>query len=262
MENIEKRKGASSPKNVPERVLEKINAGEISTVNLGETLAVDNIALLDRICEDSGIVLDTSALRADAENKKLMTCYKNIARLIINELGKDELKIFSTHVSDIARCWACLATGYEKAEFAEKMVMIKPFADDAHMGVREMAWMALRDDIDASPVYAVDCLVPWTADASANIRRCASEATRPRGVWCRHIQFFKENPEAGLKILEPLRSDSSKYVRDSVANWLNDASKSRPTWVVSVTDRWMKESGTKETEKICKRALRTIRKNG
>lgn len=255
MDEILKRKGASSPNNVPCEVLTLINEGNIPTVNLGEALATDNRLLLKNICDDNKISLDISRL---AETK-LMSIYREIARLLLT-LNERDFTVFSSHISDVPRCWACLSVGYRKVPLIEKLEMIKPFADDIHMGVREMAWMALRDDIAADIPYAVELLTEWTASESPYIRRCASEATRPRGVWCSHISRLKESPEIALSILEPLRSDSHKYVQDSVANWLNDASKSRPEWVISVTDRWRAESPTKETAKICKRALRTLNK--
>lgn len=255
MEKILNRKGASSPKDVPSDVLEMINSGNIPTVNLGESLAVDNRMLLKNICDDNKISLDISGL----SETKMMSVYREIARLLLT-LNEKDFAVFAAHISDVPRCWACLSVGYRKVPFAVKLEMIKPFADDVHMGVREMAWMALRDDIAADIPYAVELLTEWTASESPYIRRCASEATRPRGVWCAHISRLKESPEIALPILEPLRSDSHKYVQDSVANWLNDASKSCPEWVVELTDRWKRESPTKETAKICKRALRTLNK--
>jgi 3-methyladenine DNA glycosylase AlkC len=104
--------------------------------------------------------------------------------------------------------------------------------------------------------------MPWVKDANANVRRCAVEATRPRGVWCAHIDSLKTDPSPGLALLEVVRSDPSRYVQKSVANWLNDASKSRPDWVRSVCKRWKKESRTAETAWIINHATRTIRKAG
>ncbi len=48
--------------------------------------------------------------------------------------------------------------------------------------------------------------------------------------------------------------------RRSVANWLNDASKSQPDWVRDVCARWLRESPAKETAWIANHATRTLRK--
>ena len=54
------------------------------------------------------------------------------------------------------------------------------------------------------------------------------------------------------------KSDYSKYVRNSVGNWLNDASKTQSGFVRKLCRRW--ESETKETKYIVKKALRTVGK--
>jgi 3-methyladenine DNA glycosylase AlkC len=146
----------------------------------------------------------------------------------------------------------------ESVSFQKKLAWIKPFADDPNPGLREVAWFALRNQVIAELDTAITKLVPWTGSRSERLRRYASEITRPCGVWAAHIPALKAQPELALPLLEPLKADDSKYVRDSVANWLNDASKSQPAWVRSVTKRWLKESPCQETAAIVKRGLRTL----
>jgi 3-methyladenine DNA glycosylase AlkC len=126
------------------------------------------------------------------------------------------------------------------------------------MAVRECAWDSFRPHLAKDLARGLRLLRRWVKDADAGIRRCAVEATRPRGVWTEHIEALKQDPAPGLPLLEPLRSDPSGYVRNAVANWLNDASKSRPDWVRAVCRRWARESRTPETRAIVRRALRTL----
>jgi 3-methyladenine DNA glycosylase AlkC len=157
------------------------------------------------------------------------------------------------------RSWAAYVIGLnEELTLADKLAALRPIAADANSGVREIAWMAVRRDIENQLAEAIRLLTAWTAEHDANLRRFASEATRPCGVWCKHLAALKQNPELGYGLLAPLRSDASKYVRDSVANWLNDASKSKPAWVREVCAHWLAESKTPETAYIVRRALRTL----
>lgn len=104
----------------------------------------------------------------------------------------------------------------------------------------------MRPYISANLKESKTLLESWVRDANPNVRRCAVEGTRPRGVWTSHINALKQEPEMGLELLEQVRSDPSDYVRRSVANWLNDASKSRPEWVEDVCRRWNEESPSEE----------------
>lgn len=124
--------------------------------------------------------------------------------------------------------------------------------------MREIAWMAVRPAVESDLDEAITILSEWVKDADANVRRFASEVTRPRGVWCKHIERLKAEPQLGLAILEPLKSDGEKYVRDSVANWLNDSAKTQPEFVKDICSKWSEESKTKETAYIIKKATRSI----
>ena len=69
---------------------------------------------------------------------------------------------------------------------------------------------------------------------------------------------FKKDPSAILPILEKLKNDSSDYVRNSVANNLNDISKDHADVVVRIAKKW--KGKTKETDWVVKHACRTLLK--
>ena len=142
----------------------------------------------------------------------------------------------------------------------ETLKQIQKFAADEHFGVREICWMAVRPKIKTNLVKSIKILSTFTTNEDENIRRFATESIRPRGVWCEHLEELKQNPELALSILEPLKSDSSKYVQDSVGNWLNDSSKTQADFVQKICQRWSLESDSKATQYIIKKALRTLNK--
>ncbi|MEM8906534.1 MAG: DNA alkylation repair protein, partial [Bacteroidota bacterium] len=87
-----------------------------------------------------------------------------------------------------------------------------------------------------------------------------AEVLRPIGVWTKKVEALQKEPAIGLPLIEPLKSDPSKYVQNSVANWLNDASKAQPEWVRSICKQWEQASNTQATRYIIKKGLRTINK--
>jgi 3-methyladenine DNA glycosylase AlkC len=181
--------------------------------------------------------------------------------IALRDLGVEGVLGLRAHRSDLVRGWVAYSIGMaEGVDLAERISMVRPLADDAHSGVREWAWMGVRARLAAELDRAIGLLTPWVTDERANVRRFATEATRPRGVWCAHIGDLRREPERAIALLEPLRDDPTKYVQDSVANWLNDASKDRPEWVRGLCARWVEESPTKSTERIARRAMRTLEK--
>jgi 3-methyladenine DNA glycosylase AlkC len=181
---------------------------------------------------------------------------------LLAKYASRDIERLQAHASDTVRGWTAyaLALGCEpRTTLARRLRNARISAADSHSGVREWAWLAVRPAIEDEPEAAVTLLQPWVQDGDANVRRFASEVTRPRGVWCAHIELFKQRPELAMSLLEPLRADSSRYVQNSVANWLNDASKSQPKFVESLTKRWLRESDCRETAYICRRAMRSLK---
>lgn len=269
-QQILNRKGALKAQNIPTEVLELLDNGKIETVNLTEWLAVNHIKLIETHFSDLGISsqITKNILEEIQRQKKTstMNSIKIVGRLLYEQLKdkKEFLKILeklSNHPSDSIRCYSpYLISLNDTLEVQEKLNQAKPLVADKHFGVREIVWMALRPEIDTNLEQSVQMLVSWTKSEDENIRRFTTEVTRPRGVWCKHIEKLKEKPEIVLPILENLKSDSSNYVQESVGNWLNDASKSQPEFVIELCEKWQKESPTKQTEKIIKRAKRTMEK--
>lgn len=268
-EEITNRKGARKVADIPKEVLVLLNKGKIETVNLMEWLAIDQKKLVTATFSEIGLKKAIPmAIRNINKLKKpsTMSCIKVVGETLYNfsvenNTLEQNLKSLSNHQSDTLRCYApYLISLNTTLSIEEKLEKTKPITADKHFGIREVVWMALRPEIDKNISKSIQLLSSWTSHNDENIRRFTTEATRPRGVWCKHIKSLKENPALGLPILEPLKSDTSKYVQDSVGNWLNDASKTRPDFVIDLCVKWQKESPTTSTEKIIKRARRSIDK--
>lgn len=266
VEHLLGRKGAARIALIPPEVLEALNEGLLPTVNLNEFLALDLPRLARNVARHIGLdggeerLADTFAMLEAFQKIKR---HEHVARALYDTVegraDRDAIAhALATHPSDIARCWAAQWVMFAPMPLAAKLHAVRRFASDAHFGVREVAWMAVRDEIAGDVDTAVRLLEPWSRDADPNIRRFASEATRPRGVWCAQIGALKREPWRGLPLVEPLRADPSRYVQNSVANWLNDASKTQPGWVEEVCSRWERESRAAATTYIVRRARRSL----
>lgn len=269
-ESLLPRKGARRRVEIPAEVLRGLNEGSLETVNLVEALAVDMIALLGAVLkqldlkrEARSMLQAAGALAEAGFLDRLRGVVALLQPVIATHRRRDELlAALRCHPSDTVRSWgASLEVELAAESLTDRLAAIRPYAADRHFGVREWAWMAVRPHLAEQIEASIALLVDWTADDDANLRRFAVEATRPRGVWCSHIAPLREQPQLGLPLLEPLRSDPHRYVQLSVANWLNDASKSQPKWVRSLCAQWKREAKSKHTDWIVHRAQRTLRKS-
>ncbi|WP_046757085.1 DNA alkylation repair protein [Kordia jejudonensis] len=263
-EHISNRKGPRSLKDLNPEVVEYLNKGLIETKNLMEWLAADQLVLLKLVLAQLGksawyedFEVAVNAQKKPTANSNTKVIGETFGILTSDEKIYGELK---THTSDLVRCWACWAQSTQHDSVPDLLKVMKSYAADTHFGVREVVIFASKERMIADLDTSVELLSKWTTSRDENVRRFAVESMRPIGVWTKKIEAFQENPAKALPILNPLKSDSSKYVRDAVGNWLNDASKSQPDWVTALCTQWKKESDTKETAYIIKRGMRTIYK--
>lgn len=253
---------------IPPHVLDAINQGEIETLSLVEILAADQSKIVASVfgSTDFHWLIEPCQLFLSSDPKLTFTQKMKGIGLVLaqelppNNLEKGCLETFQHATSDVVRCYMSYLVGlHPNWSTEEKLQQIKSFADDHNAGVREFAWMAIRDHLMADPLESIFLLKTWVVDESVNIRRFASEVTRPRGVWCKHWELLKREPALASPLLDSLCNDPEKYVQNSVANWLNDASKSRPDFVAHTTTHWLKNyPKSKSTAYIVKRALRTL----
>lgn len=260
-EAVSRRKGATRIADIPRDVLDGLNRGELETITLVEWLAIDMPTLLRHALADVDASAPRALKRAEAVRGDGVTRRLRAIAAALHEEIPASFDALATHRSDMVRAWAAfMLAADESVPLEERLERTRRFAADRSVAVRECAWDSFRAYVAADLEHGLELLRPWVHDRDENIRRCAVEGTRPRGVWTSHIEELKREPERGLSLLEPVRSDPSRYVQRAVANWLNDASKSRPDWTTATCARWLEESATPETAWIVNSALRTIRK--
>lgn len=255
--DMTKRVGATSKATIEPAVLQQLNQGILATATLSEVLAVDFADLMGNVFPK--ITPAAIAQMQQAAGLGVTKRMELAATILVEQLPPKQLKALSQHSSDTVRGWAAYSVAIDPSPKLEQTLdRIQPFANDEHFGVREWAWLAARPAIAQDIKRSIALLGSWAEDSSANIRRFAIEATRPRGVWSKHIAELKTSPMLGESLLDRVMEDPSRYVQDSCANWLNDASKSNPKWVVGYCEQWRKQKSTESVNYITRRALRSI----
>lgn len=117
-------------------------------------------------------------------------------------------------------------------------LLVESCSTDPDWRVQEMLAKALAwrcDEIGWAE--SVEDLRTWLAHPRANVRRAAAEGPR---VWTRR-EYFVDHPRLVLDLLAPLRSDPSRYARDSCAHAVSDVSRTEPDLVLEALARWTAE---------------------
>ncbi|MEM8734511.1 MAG: hypothetical protein AAGG44_09835, partial [Planctomycetota bacterium] len=120
---------------------------------------------------------------------------------------------------------------------------------------------AIRYFIDAHTGPTMRELEKWSTHKNYHVRRLVSEGTRPMLPWSGRIAI--EVTET-LPLLDTLHADPTRYVTRSVANHLNDISKTHPGIVVERLRQWKKlgRQTPAELSWMSRHALRTRIKQG
>lgn len=127
--------------------------------------------------------------------------------------------------------------------------------------MRFSAEFAIREFINAHPHQTLATVERWAGDPNYHVRRLCTEGTRPTLPWARKLVTPVEAP---IPILDRLYADPTRYVTRSVANHLNDISKSDPELVIATLRRWQASGDQDPAEMtfMVRHATRTLIKKG
>ncbi len=143
---------------------------------------------------------------------------------------------------------------YGKHNFEDSLQALKYFTvfGSSEFAIREF----LKLDFKRTMKFMHQC----SKDQNEHVRRLSSEGSRPRLPWSFKLDEVIKKPEHTFPLLSRLKSDSSLYVRKSVANHLNDISKDHPDKLMDYLATWNLDHP--HTSWIVKRACRTLIKKG
>lgn len=119
---------------------------------------------------------------------------------------------------------------------------------------------AIREFLKRDLKGTLKVMNKWADDKNYHVRRLASEGCRPRLPWSYNLPEIMNNPELTRPILEKLKADKELYVKKSVANHLNDFSRTHTDWMIKLLNNWDKNN--EHTAWIIKHASRTLIKKG
>ena len=118
----------------------------------------------------------------------------------------------------------------------------------------------IRPFLNRWPEETLAVLVNWACDENYHVRRLVSEGTRPKLPWAKSVAL---TPDQTLPLLDRLHADPTRFVTRSVANHLNDLSKTKPDLVLHRLAEWqaLGRQDAKELAWIQRHGLRTLIKS-
>lgn len=222
------RTGARRICDVPKPLLAALEAGQLSSATHAEHMAIDQRSLW------RAAFPELAHLANAFDGLPFIARLRRGGELLVDAYGELAWRV-EPHESDMVRAWRAFAVGAAPAlELRRRLELMRPFAVDSHFAVREWAWLSARPHVCAEPHETLSALTAATGSANPHWRRFATEVTRPRSVWGKHIATFKADPAPAEQLLVPLLGDHDLAVITSVTNWLNDVCQWQPAWVASM----------------------------
>ncbi|MGB7299738.1 MAG: hypothetical protein WBD34_10490 [Burkholderiaceae bacterium] len=140
---------------------------------------------------------------------------------------------------------------------SERLATSLNFLRDATM--RFSSEFSIRPFLKAFPEETMRFIHDCTGADNYHVRRLASEGIRPYLPWAERVIVPHEEI---VSVLNKLHSDPTRFVTRSVANTLNDLSKTNPDLVISTLKEWQKSARQEpgETTWMVRHSLRTLLK--
>lgn len=120
---------------------------------------------------------------------------------------------------------------------------------------------SIRPFLNSFPDAVMAQMANWAGDDNYHVRRLVTEGTRPKLPWGQKIGLAVTDP---LPLLDRLHADGTRYVTRSVANHLNDITKTDPDLVLERLAQWQSAGAQSPDEMvwITRHALRGLIKAG
>ncbi|MGH7884429.1 MAG: DNA alkylation repair protein [Thermodesulfobacteriota bacterium] len=186
----------------------------------------------------------------DALYEFLPSNYKDGVKILLQILGAENKK--ETGMFKEGYWLMPVALYVEKYGLRDFDISIKAIEEITKRNTGEYA---IRPFIIKYTDKTLEEMLKWSKSRNFHLRRLSSEGLRPRLPWAKKLDIFIEDPAPTVEILDNLKSDSSLFVRKSVANHLNDLLKENYNFTIKVIKEWSKNP-SKETKWIIKHSLR------
>lgn len=172
--------------------------------------------------EDLHPILENLKSEIHGFKKNEQEALKFIRNHSVETSQKTAIELFNSELYQI-RMFAVFILGFISHECDEAFqFLMKRVSSDENWRVQEILAKSFNEYCSKIGYQnSLSIIEEWIQAPNHYLRRAASEGLR---IWT-NKEYFKENPDAAIKLLSQLKNDESEYVRKSAGNALRDISK-------------------------------------